>query len=155
MTGVPLPARTTIEEVFAAQRNSLLRVAFLMCGSEHVAEDIVQTAFVTAQRRWDSIEDPAAYLKRAVVNLAADSHRRTFRERRALKALAGRLTALPEVDHTWFVLQDLPSIQRAVVVLRFYEDLPLVEIAELLDRPAATIRSDLRRALIRLRRTLP
>jgi DNA-directed RNA polymerase specialized sigma24 family protein len=51
----------------------------------------------------------------------------------------------------WGVLQALPSIQRAVVVLRFYEDLELADIASLLDRPTSTVRSDLRRALLRLR----
>ena len=148
-------ARPTIEEVFAVQRVPLLRVAFLVCGSESAAEDIVQTVFASAQGRWDTIRDPVGYLKRAVVNLAADGHRRRFRERRALESIPRQPTAIPEVDHTWFVLQQLPVKQRTVVVLHFYEDVPLVEIAELLDRPAATIRSDLRRALIQLRRTMP
>jgi DNA-directed RNA polymerase specialized sigma24 family protein len=94
-------------------------LAFLVCGSEHGAEDIVQTAFASAQRRWASIEDPAAYLRRAVANLAADSHRRRFRERRALQSLDRPVTAIPEIDHTWFVLNRLPTIQRAVVVLHY------------------------------------
>lgn len=58
------------------------------------------------------------------------------------------------MDETWTILQRLPHKQRMVVVLRFYEDLPLLEIARLLDRPPATVRSDLRRALGRLRKAL-
>jgi DNA-directed RNA polymerase specialized sigma24 family protein len=64
------------------------------------------------------------------------------------------ITEIPEVDETWAELCRLPTNQRAVVVLRFYLDLPLVTIAELLDRQAATVRSDLHRALDRLRRFL-
>jgi RNA polymerase sigma factor (sigma-70 family) len=51
-------------------------------------------------------------------------------------------------------VRELPDLQRAVVVLRFYEDLSLTEIAAVLDRPDATVRSDLRRALTKLRRSL-
>ena len=143
MTGVPACERVTIEEIFARDRSALVALAFLVCGSETSAEDIVQTAFATAQPRWHTIERPTAYLKRAVVNLAADGHRRRFRERKMLKSLDAAPTANPDIDNTWLALHQLPATQRAVVVLRYYEDLPLTEIAEILDRPAATIRSDL------------
>lgn len=155
MKGLPETVKPTIEEVFAVQQVPLLRLAFLVSGSEPAAEDIVQTVFASVQGRWDAIRDPGPYLKRAVVNVANDGHRRRFRERRALESISRQPTAIPEVDHTWFTLQQLPALQRTVVVLHFYEDLSLVEVADLLDRPAATIRSDLRRALIRLRRTMP
>ena len=59
-----------------------------------------------------------------------------------------------EIDETWGVISALPWPQRAVVVLHYYEDLPLIEVAELLGRPAATVRSDHRRALERLRKAL-
>jgi RNA polymerase sigma factor (sigma-70 family) len=65
------------------------------------------------------------------------------------------VTAIPEIDETWVLVRQLPVTQRAVVVLHYYEDLPLVEIGQLLDRPASTVRSDLRRALDRLRKALP
>jgi RNA polymerase sigma factor (sigma-70 family) len=64
------------------------------------------------------------------------------------------VTFQPEIDETWHEVCRLPPRQRAVVVLRFYEDLPLTEIARMLDRPQGTVRSDLHRALERLRRTL-
>jgi RNA polymerase sigma factor (sigma-70 family) len=60
----------------------------------------------------------------------------------------------PELDEAWRFIQTLPVVQRAVVVLRFYEDLGLTEIAALLGRPASTVRSDLRRALRKLKGSL-
>ena len=60
----------------------------------------------------------------------------------------------PEIDEVWRLVQGLPTAQRAVVVLRFYEDLGLGDIASLLGRPASTVRSDLRRALTKLKGSL-
>jgi RNA polymerase sigma factor (sigma-70 family) len=60
----------------------------------------------------------------------------------------------PELDEAWRFIQALPVAQRTVVVLRFYEDLGLTEIAALLGRPPSTVRSDLRRALRKLKGSL-
>jgi RNA polymerase sigma factor (sigma-70 family) len=141
------------EDVYREQRLSLIRLAYLLTGSREQAEDIVQSAFAAGHDRWPEVANPPAYLRRAVVNLANDTHRRRFRER--LLVQREETTDIPELDETWAEVKRLPASQRAVVVLRFYEDLPLAEIAVLLDRPPATVRSDLRRALDRLRRTLP
>ncbi|WP_244963155.1 sigma-70 family RNA polymerase sigma factor [Nocardioides dongkuii] len=143
-----------LEETYREQWLPLVRLGFLLTGSRETAEDVVQSAFASAQSRWDRIDDPPAYLRRSVVNLAKDGQRREFRRRR-LPADAEPVTAIPEVDETWALVRRLPTTQRAVVVLHFYEDLPLVEIGRLLDRPASTVRSDLRRALARLRKDLP
>jgi RNA polymerase sigma factor (sigma-70 family) len=143
---------SAFEDVYRAQRLALIRLAFLLTGSREHAEDIVQSAFAGAHGRWSEVSNPPAYLRRAVVNLANDTHRRRFRER--LLVQREETTDIPELDETWSEIKRLPASQRAVVVLRFYEDLPLAEIAVLLDRPPATVRSDLRRALDRLRRTL-
>lgn len=142
-----------LEQIYRHERTGLVRLALLLVGSRELAEDLVQTAFASAQPRWSSIDDPVAYLRRAIVNRANDSHRRRFRQ----PAVTERepVTHLPEIDETWAEIQRLPTVQRAIVVLRFYEDLPLVEIARLLDRPEGTVRSNLHRALARLRRTLP
>jgi RNA polymerase sigma factor (sigma-70 family) len=140
-----------IEQVFRDQRVALIRLAYLLTGSRDQAEDIVQTAFAAAHRRWSGLDDPLAYLRRVVVNRAQDLHRRRFR--RPPPPDVG-ITQQPEIDETWAELVRLPASQRAVVVLRFYEDLPLTDIARMLDRPEGTVRSDLHRALARLRRTL-
>jgi len=139
-----------IEAVYKASWLALTRLALLLVGDRTEAEDIVQTVFVTAASRWDSIEEPNAYLRRAVVNRANDVHRRSFKSAAATVAPT-ELMGEPEVDDAWRFVQALPTIQRAVVVLRFYEDLSLTDIGSMLGRPASTVRSDLRRALTTLR----
>ena len=143
-----------LEETYRELRLPLLRLAFLMTGSRETAEDLVHSAFATAQPRWQQIEDPPAYLRRSVVNLAKDGQRREFRRRRLSRPEPEPVTAIPELDETWAQITRLPATQRTVVVLHYYEDLPLVEIGRLLDRPASTVRSDLRRAHARLRKDL-
>lgn len=152
MTETNTDARLGVEDAYRAHRLDLLRLAFLLTGSRDHSEDVVHSAFASAMTRWAVIDQPFAFLRRAVVNQAADWHRRRSRELRT-KAPEG-VTHLPEIDETWAEIQRLPPVQRQVVVLRFYADLSLVEIAELLDRPAATVRSDLRRALDRLRKVM-
>ena len=64
------------EETYSAHRMALVRLAFLMCGSRDLSEDLVQTVFASAHPRWHTIENHLAYLKRGVVNLAKDGQRR-------------------------------------------------------------------------------
>src|SRR5262245_435261 len=138
------------EAVYRSSRLALTRLAFLLVGARSEAEDSVQTVFASAYARWAAIEEPAAYLRRAVVNRANDVHRRSFRRSATAMTVRG-LVDEPEVDDVWAFVHALPTAQRAVVVLRFYEDLRLDDIAALLGRPTSTVRSDLRRALITLR----
>lgn len=156
MTGTETARELDFEEAYRVHRLALVRLAYLLCGSRELSEDVVQTAFVTAQPRWARIDDHAAYLRRAVVNLVKDHQRRSFRvtRRLAVVPVTDQMTTAPDIDETWAVISRLPATQRAVVVLHYYEDLPLVQIADLLGRPASTVRSDLRRALDRLRKDL-
>lgn len=142
-----------VEEAYRDHRVALLRLAYLMSGSHDVSEDVVQSVFASAHDRWDRIDDPLPYLKRAVVNLVKDGQRRRFRHRAA--PLEVPLAVLPpEVDETWGLIQRLPWTQRAVVVLHYYEGLSLVEVATTLDRTPSTVRSDHHRALDKLRKAL-
>ena len=141
------------EETYREHRITLLRLAYLVSGSHEVSEDIVQSAFTSAHDRWDQIENPLPYLKRAVVNLVKDGQRR--RLRLLARTVERPPVALPpDVDETWVQIARLPWVQRAVVVLHYYEDLPLTEVSAILDRPAATVRSDHRRALEKLRKAI-
>jgi RNA polymerase sigma factor (sigma-70 family) len=149
----PADERLGFEDAYAAHRVPLLRLALLLTGSREQAEDAVQTVFTTAYARWDDIDEPRAYLRRAVVNTSNDVHRRRAKARR-LTPIPEPVTAIPDVDETWAVLIRLPVRQRMVVVLHFYEDQSLADIGRLLGRPAATVRSDLRRALTTLRTEL-
>lgn len=153
MTTEKQPPAPGFEETYRDHRAALLRLAYLMSGSHAVSEDVVQTVFTTAHDRWDQIEDPLPYLKRAVVNLVKDEQRRRFRW--LSRTPQQPTVVLPsEVDETWALISRLPWTQRAVVVLHYYEDLALTEVAVVLDRPASTIRSDHRRALDKLRKAL-
>jgi RNA polymerase sigma factor (sigma-70 family) len=148
----PVPA-LRFEEAYRDYRLPLLRLAYLMSGSHDVSEDVVQSAFTSAHERWDQIENPLPYLKSAVANLVKDVQRRRFR-------LLGKaperppVSLPPEIDDTWVQIAKLPWTQRAVVVLHYYEDLPLTEVAAILARPTATVRSDHHRALAKLRKAL-
>jgi RNA polymerase sigma factor (sigma-70 family) len=146
------PEPASLEAVYRASWLALTRLAYLLVGDRNEAEDIVQTVFMTAAARWDRIDEPGAYLRRAVVNRAHDAHRRTLR---TAAIVTPRVSpGEPDLDEAWTFIQALPVAQRTVVVLRFYEDLGLIEIASLLGRPASTVRSDLRRALTKLKGSL-
>lgn len=147
-------ASAGFEETYRDTRLSLLRFAYLLCGSREMSEDIVQTAFTSAQPRWGQIENPASYLRRSVLNLVKDAQRRRYRLPFASAPRAEASYLPPEADETWALIQTLPWPQRAVVVLHYYEDLPFVEIAQVLDRSESTVRSDHRRALDKLRKAL-
>ena len=143
------------EETYRTHRLALVRLAYLMCGSRDQAEDLVHDVFTSAHPRWHAIDNHVAYLRRAVVNRAKDEQRRDVRRRRARRTAASELvTHPPEVDQTWTLIQKLPWERRAVLALHYYVDLPLVEVARLLDRPEGTVRSDHHRALDWLREEL-
>jgi RNA polymerase sigma factor (sigma-70 family) len=148
-TSAPKP----LEAVYRSSWLALTRLAYLLVGDRSEAEDIVQSVFATAAARWETICDPSAYLRRGVVNRAYDVHRRSFRAAATIVPVDAPMDE-PELDEVWTLVQELPTAQRAVVVLRFYEDASLSEIATLLGRPASTVRSDLRRALTKLKESL-
>lgn len=141
----------SLETLYVERYEGLVRLGYLLTGSRGDGEDLAQTAFASLAQSWNEVRSPRSYLRRAVVNRAADLHRRAGRQ---LPARPEVLVGEPIVDETWDAVQQLSEIQRTVVVLRFYEDLPLVDIAELVGRPEGTVRSDLRRALLRLRKEL-
>jgi RNA polymerase sigma factor (sigma-70 family) len=121
-----------------------VRLAYLMTSSPTAAEDVVQDAVVATSRRWSTIDDPDPYLRRAVVNRARSAHRTTGRERAKVDRLGGVAAPValePSIDETWAVLRRLPDRQRQALVLRFYEDLPDAEIADLLGCRPAVVRS--------------
>jgi RNA polymerase sigma-70 factor (sigma-E family) len=135
----------------------MVRLAHLITGSNAVAEDLVQEAFVGLRRHWHHVDNPGGYLRISVVNLARAHLRRRGVERRhstTSDTAEPAVTGDPEIDDTWAALRRLPPRQRAVVVLRFYEDLPYDQIAEILDCPPGTVKSSLHRALSRLREEL-
>jgi RNA polymerase sigma-70 factor (sigma-E family) len=139
-----------------ATRRGLCRLAYLVCGDRDRAEDVVQTALAQVYARWSTIrrdEGPHRYVNRAVVNAAIDERRRPWRREHA----AERLPDLPAPAddgltlHIVEALAALPPRQRAVVVLRYVEDLDVEHTADLLGISTGTVKSQAAKGLDALR----
>lgn len=141
---------------FAARGRALRRTAYLLCGNWHEAEDLVATAFVRLYPRWAKVRDGNldAYVRRIVVNVYL-----TSRKRRS----SGEIPVAEPPDHPApdhppedrmvldGFLATLPPRQRAMVVLRYWEDLSIGETAELLGVAEGTVKSQTARAVHALR----
>lgn len=141
-----------VEELYRRLRPSMVRTAKLVLGSEAAAEDVVHDAFLALSTRLSGLDNPEAYLRRAVVNGAIGVQRRASTARR--HAVAAGVTGQPEIDETWAALACLAPRQRAALVLRFYDDLSEAQIAEVLGCRPGTVKSTISRALARLRKEL-
>lgn len=152
-TAPDLDVVTTFEDVYRTDYDRMVRVAYMLSGSNEVAEDIVQDAFVQLYSRFDRLADPVPYLYRTVVNGCRLRHRRrrVVERLRHLTAPSDQVTMGSAIDGTWSALDRLPPRRRAVVVLRYYADLPLAEIAEVLGCKIGTVKSMLHRALAELK----
>ena len=158
---LPLAARTDdFADVYAAHHADALRLAYLLCGDRHRAEDAVADAFVKVYRAWSrgGVERPRAYIRTAVVNTVNSRFRRLALERREAAKRSGddrgqRLAedALADADETFQALQQLPERQRTAIVLRFWADLPEKEIAAAMGISVGTVKSTISRGLQKLR----
>lgn len=133
----------------------LVRLGHLLSGSRAVGEELAQDAFLGLLRTQSRVEQPGAYLRRSVVNLALNARRRRVLERTALAGHREQDTHLPEPDDLWPLLAQLPARQRCVLVLRSYEDLSEADIAHVLGCRPGTVKSLASRGLARLRQELP
>ena len=135
---------------------SLLRTAYLLTGDWGTAEDLLQTALVKTWFRRDRVHDKEAYVRQVMARTYATWWRRKWRGELAtgeLPELPGR-DAYADVDARHALrraLAELPPRQRAIVVLRFYEDLSEAQVASLLGCSVGTVKSTASRALVRLR----
>lgn len=140
-----------LDELYRRCRPGLVRLAHLLTGSATAAEDVVHDAFIGFARSRSHVSDPAAYLRRSVVNLSTNVHRRTRRERLHLATVTEPVVEPAEVDETWQLVRALPPRQRAVLVLRFYLDLSEAETAQVLGCRPGTVKSTSSRALAKLK----
>jgi RNA polymerase sigma factor (sigma-70 family) len=164
----------TFEELVAVRGTAWLRLAYLLTGDRHLAEDLLQTALVQVYRTWrvvERVEQPDAYVRRVLVNTLIDwRRRRSWWERPtasgtlpadlagARAPLGGPLRDVPDGseelaarDVLWQLLRRLTPKARAVLVLRFYEDLDDPTIGTLLGLATSSVRSTASRALAQLR----
>ena len=155
--------RQEFDAFVEARGAALLRTAYLLTHDRGLAEDLVQTALAKAWFAWTRIETrPEAYVRRIMVNTYSSWWRRRWNGEEATADLPersdprhdarrGEDVRVDERTDLWRALERLPKRQRAVVVLRFYEDLSEVETAEIMQCSVGTVKSQASRALAKLR----
>lgn len=141
-------------------RHRLVRTAYVLTGDHARAEDLVQTALVRTYRAWHRIERrdvPELYARQIVIHLHAAWWRRVaHRSERPVEfppdvATADGTEAVDRRDQVWRAVLTLPPRMRAIIVLRFLEDLKETETAEVLGCSVGTVKSQTSRALAKLR----
>ncbi len=154
------PRDVDFSEYFTARVQRFRRLAFAMCGDWHSAEDLVQGMFVQLYRHWRRVRPDTvdAYARRILVNAFLAGRRKHRREQ--VTAEPPERPALPGHDSDGRidmerVLGGLTPRQRAMVGLRFLEDLPVTEVAALLGVAEGTVKSQTARGIDALRTVLP
>ncbi|HEY7009513.1 MAG TPA: SigE family RNA polymerase sigma factor, partial [Jatrophihabitantaceae bacterium] len=137
---------------------ALLHAARLLTGDHHRGEDLVQTALTRVYLKWDRIDTPLAYARKALVSAHIDSSRRRWWGEKPAETMpevsaaeSGDVDAADERDELRRLLAGLSPRERAVVVLRYYCDLSEQDTAATLSVPVGTVKSTCSRALSRLR----
>jgi RNA polymerase sigma-70 factor (sigma-E family) len=146
-----------------ARQPALLRTAYLLTGDAHTAEDIVATALAKLYLAWDKVRDRESvdgYVRRIIANETTSLWRRPWRRREVAADVLperGREDAYDDgrAAAVWRAVSSLPTRQRAVVVLRYYEELSEAEIADALGISPGTVKSQASRALATLRTNNP
>jgi RNA polymerase sigma-70 factor (sigma-E family) len=157
MIGLPTPTRDAeFAEFVNAASPSLSWTAFLLTGDRDAAADLVQEAFIRTYLAWRKVRnsDATAYARRTLVNLNIDQWRRRTPTPTALVDRADRRNAeraVDDRDELVRMLAGLPGQQRRVLVLRYFNDLPEAEVAELLGISLGAVKSAASRGLASLR----
>jgi len=139
-----------------ARLPALLRFAYALTGDPHTAADLVQDALERTGMRWNKVErqgDPEGYVRRAILNGRVSRWRKHRRET-LVDCVPERITSyeVPSRDEQlWQLLATLPARQRAVIVLRYYEDMSEIQIAATLGCSPGTVKSQSSKALAKLR----
>lgn len=151
-------------EYFAARREAVRRMAYMMCGDWHRADDLAQTAFIAVHRHWRKVRDKGAldgYVRRTLTRAMIDESRRPWRREHTAETLPDRSDGSRRVDDSVAVqqtlldgLQQVPPKQRAVLVLRFLEGLDVSGVAEVMRCSEGTVKSQCARGLTTLRAVL-
>jgi RNA polymerase sigma-70 factor (sigma-E family) len=150
-----------VAALFDASYSKLRGLAYVMLGDGAGAEEVVMEAFAKTFSGWNrfrSVDHPDAYMRQVVVNLCRARFRRQKVEHR-VNAIVHREppSASPDLDarfDLWAAVRLLPERQRACVVLRYLEDRPEAEIADILDCSVGTVKSQLFKARAKLEKSL-
>jgi RNA polymerase sigma-70 factor (sigma-E family) len=146
---------TEFDEFVRARGAALLRYGYVLSGNAHDAADLVQEALLRLGDAWGRVrrkDDPEGYVRTSMARLHVSWWRRRRREVLTDAVPEGVHTpAVPDEHGLWAAVRDLPRRQRAVLVLRYYEDLGDGQIAQILGISQGTVRSQAARALDKLR----
>ena len=151
--GIGAAGRVDFDDFVSARSSALLRTAYLLARDHALAEDLLQTALTKAWFAWSRIETaPEAYVRKVLVNTYATWWRRKWNGEHATEELPETTVSQPESSHDlWQAMARLPRRQRAVIVLRYFEDLTEAETADLLGCSVGTVKSQASKALAKLR----
>ncbi|MEV4491804.1 SigE family RNA polymerase sigma factor [Micromonospora coxensis] len=146
-------------EFVEARYAELLRTAYLLTGSRDAAQDLVHDALLKVMRHWRRIDEPIAYVRRAMVNERTSRWRRIGLRELLTSAVPDRAgpdsaDAVVARDELLAALDRLPARMRTVLVLRYWEDLPEAEVAQAMGCSVGTVKSQAARGLARLRDVL-
>lgn len=162
----PSPDEAGFRQWVALRARGLRRKAYLLCGDWHAADDLVQDALIAVYTSWPRVARGGnidAYASRVLVHKFIDDRRRPWRRTIVTPEVPDRsdahaAAAFENVEGTdgplARALRSLPAQQRAVIVLRYTDDLTVDEIARVLDLPSGTVKSRLSRAVDALRAQL-
>jgi RNA polymerase sigma factor (sigma-70 family) len=139
-----------LDEFYRSRRGWAVGLGHLLTGSREIGEELAQDAFLALQLNWSTVDRPDAYLRGTLVNLARSHVRRRVLERRHSSMTVGEVVLPAEIDETWQAIRRLGVKDRTVLVLRYYEDLSVPEIAAVLAVPEGTVKARLHRALKKL-----
>lgn len=156
--------RASFEDFYMKDYQSVVGLAYALSGNRWLAEDLAQEAFLAAHRNWPRVsayDQPGAWVRRVVANLSVSAFRRRMVEAKTLMRLGvGERRSLPELPpgdaEFWDAVRSLPRRQSQAVALHYLEDLPVAEVATILDMAPGTVKKHLfdgRRELARRLRT--
>jgi RNA polymerase sigma-70 factor (sigma-E family) len=153
---------TAFAEYYGTRAELMRGTAYLLCGDWHRAEDLVQTAFTKLYLAWGRVsrhEVLDAYVRRIIVHSYLDQRRRGWWHReRVAETVPDRPDPVERSEDRLVLLRALdrlPRRQRAVLVLRYWEDLPIAEVAALLECAPGTVKSQASRGLQTMRTLVP
>ena len=154
-------ARTkAFEQFFLAEHPKLVALGLAWSGNPDTARELAQESLARALRWWDRVSDldvPGAWVRRVMINLLIDQRRGERREVLLLDRLDrpdDRDDPAPPDDRWWHAVRALPDRERAAVTLHYLEDLPIAEVAQILEIAPGTVKASLSHARQKLRTAL-
>jgi RNA polymerase sigma-70 factor (ECF subfamily) len=159
----PQKVVSSFSDFYRSEYRAVARLAYVLTGDHHAAEDLAQEAFVTAQKNWPKVcsyESPEGWLRRVLINRARSRFRRLGRERGAMHRIWSNERSEPppglETDaiDLWREVRNLPRRQAQAIALTYLDGLRTAEVGEIIGCSAATVKTHLQRGKRTLARQL-